>query len=269
MKKINLIIILSALLLTGCKQQELLQGLDQVQANEVIALLQRNNIHASKQKQAKEGFSISVAPEDFAASVDLMNSHGLPRKPEMQIAQMFPADSLVSSPRAEKARLYSAIEQRLGQSLLAVNGVATAKVHISYDADGGDGKPTSHKTHLSALLSYDSRVKNKELLIGDVKKFLKNSFSNVEYENISVVLTPMDSVQRAGPVALKKSAPSYELILSVFSGIACLLLLVFLCLRKSHPQLADRLKNYSKSKKSSNADEILPHHSPEKAVNGE
>lgn len=243
MNKFCIALLVSSVLLTGCKQQELLQGLDQIQANEVIALLQRNNIQAYKQSRAKEGFVIIVAPEDFTASVDLMNSHGLPRKPDLQIAQMFPSDSLVSSPRAEKARLYSAIEQRLGQSLLALKGVTTARVHVSYDIDGGESSSNKKTIHLSALLNYDSEIKNKELLIGDVKKFLKNSFDNLDYDNISVVISPIEKVQRVSPVIIHKSGPSLELILSVVSGVACIMLLMALLLRTRFSSMASKLKS--------------------------
>lgn len=56
---------------------------------------------------------------------------------------MFPADALVSSPRAEKARLYSAIEQRLEQSLKIMDGIVSSRVHVSYDVDTGDSGKTA------------------------------------------------------------------------------------------------------------------------------
>ena len=111
MKYISLFLFI--LLLCGCKQQELLNHLDQQQANDVLAVLQRHNINAEKKDQGKTGFSIYVEPTDFASAVDWLKIYNLPGKPDIQISQMFPADALVSSPRAEKARLYSAIEQRL------------------------------------------------------------------------------------------------------------------------------------------------------------
>ncbi|HCQ1782315.1 TPA: EscJ/YscJ/HrcJ family type III secretion inner membrane ring protein, partial [Escherichia coli] len=115
MKYISLLLFI--LLLCGCKQQELLNHLDQQQANDVLAVLQRHNINAEKKDQGKTGFSIFVEPTDFASAVDWLKIYNLPGKPDIQISQMFPANALVSSPRAEKARLYSAIEQRLEQSL--------------------------------------------------------------------------------------------------------------------------------------------------------
>ncbi|MGR2462654.1 type III secretion system inner membrane ring lipoprotein PrgK, partial [Salmonella enterica] len=102
--------------LAGCKDKDLLKGLDQEQANEVIAVLQMHNIEANKIDSGKLGYSITVAEPDFTAAVYWIKTYQLPPRPRVEIAQMFPADSLVSSPRAEKARLYSAIEQRLEQS---------------------------------------------------------------------------------------------------------------------------------------------------------
>lgn len=58
MKYISLLLFI--LLLCGCKQQELLNHLDQQQANDVLAVLQRHNINAEKKDQGKTGFSIFV-----------------------------------------------------------------------------------------------------------------------------------------------------------------------------------------------------------------
>ena len=87
--------------------------------------------------KAKQDFQF-VEPTDFASAVDWLKIYNLPGKPDIQISQMFPADALVSSPRAEKARLYSAIEQRLEQSLKIMDGIISSRVHVSYDVDNGD-----------------------------------------------------------------------------------------------------------------------------------
>ena len=70
-----------------------------------------------------------------------------PGKPDIQISQMFPADALVSSPRAEKARLYSAIEQWLEQSLKIMDGIISSRVHVSYDVDNGDSGKTATNSY--------------------------------------------------------------------------------------------------------------------------
>ncbi|WP_343464138.1 type III secretion inner membrane ring lipoprotein SctJ [Pantoea sp.] len=186
------IILLGVCLLTGCKQEALLTGLDQMQANEIVALLQKNNIQAIKKEQAKTGISVTVSPEDFASAVDLMAHYNLPSRPRVDISELFPADALISSPRAEVARIYSGIEQRLEQTLNQLKGVVTSRVHVSYDMNNTETDKNRFPVHLSALLRINHEADNATNVIADVKRLLKNSFSNTEYENISVVLTPVE-----------------------------------------------------------------------------
>ncbi|MDE1196469.1 MAG: EscJ/YscJ/HrcJ family type III secretion inner membrane ring protein [Pseudomonas sp.] len=186
--------------LVGCRQPTLLEGLDQPQANEVVSVLLRHNIAASKSGGGKLGYSVNIQPADFAAAVDLLNVYALPSPQRLEVAQMFPADSLVASPRAEKARLFSALEQRLEQSLKSLGDVVSARVHVSYDIDAGEGGRKMEPIHLSALLVHEIGVEP-QLLISDVKRFLKNSFADIEYENISVVLSPRSEIQHSMPSA--------------------------------------------------------------------
>lgn len=186
-------------MLSACKDEALLKNLNQVQANEVIATLLRNNIAAEKMDHGKSGYSITIDKVDLPAAVDLLKTYQLPSPPRMEIARMFPGDSLVSSPRAEKARLYSAIEQRLEQSLQVLEGVANASVHVSYDIDAGENGRSPRPVHLSALVSYEPES-DPALLISDVKRFLKNSFAEVAYDHISVVLSRRPTPQHSPPV---------------------------------------------------------------------
>jgi type III secretion protein J len=196
--KIYSFLVLSCLMLLGCRQPSLLEGLGQQQANEVISVLQRNNIAATKVDNGKVGYSVSIAQADFAAAVDLLTLYSLPSKPRVEIAEMFPADSLVSSPRAEKARLYSALEQRLEQSLNTLVGVVSARVHVSYDLESGEGGRKAMPPHVSALVIHE-RDSEPQLLISDIKRFLKNSFADLDYERVSVVLSKRSMIQHAAP----------------------------------------------------------------------
>jgi len=197
--------ILLCLLLTGCRQPSLLEGLDQQQVNEVVALLQRNNISANKTDNGKAGYSVQIAQADFASAVDLLTLYALPSRPRVEVAQMFPADSLVASPRAEKARLYSALEQRLEQSLGTLAGVVSARVHVSYDLESGEAGRKAKSMHVSALVVHEPDSVP-QLLIADVKRFLKNSFADIDYEHISVVASRRGSIQYATPVS-QQAAP--------------------------------------------------------------
>lgn len=204
--------VLLCLVLTAC-QQDLLKGLDQGQANEVLATLQRYNIAAKKQDAGKTGYTVQVDPADFPAAVDLLKTYNLPSKKRVEIADFFPADSLVSSPVAEKARLYSAIEQRMAQSLKTFDNVISAEVHISYALDGKENTPV----HVSVLIGYQKQM-DAQLFVGEVKRFMKNGLDGVEYENISVVLTQVAPAQYV--VATSQRAPIWPW---VAGGMALLL----------------------------------------------
>ncbi|WP_426811253.1 EscJ/YscJ/HrcJ family type III secretion inner membrane ring protein [Pseudomonas sp. WOUb67] len=207
-------LVLLCLMLAGCRQPSLLEGLDQQQVNEVISVLQRNNIAATKVDNGKTGYSVQIAQADFAAAVDLLALYSLPSKPRVEIAQMFPADSLVASPRAEKARLYSALEQRLEQSLNTLEGVVSARVHMSYDLETGESGRKVAPIHLSALVVYE-RDSEPQRLVNDIKRFLKNSFAAVDYERISVVLSKRASIQHAAPF-LEPRAHKFTWLYGVF-----------------------------------------------------
>nr|WP_241391629.1 EscJ/YscJ/HrcJ family type III secretion inner membrane ring protein [Yersinia frederiksenii]ULG19987.1 EscJ/YscJ/HrcJ family type III secretion inner membrane ring protein [Yersinia frederiksenii] len=197
---LSLIIIL---LLSGCEQQDLLHNIDQQQANEVLAVLQRHNIYAEKNDLGKSSYTITVEKKDFPAAVDWLKIYHLPARPDIEVSQMFPADSLVSSPRAEKARLYSAIEQRLEQSLRTMDGIMSARVHVSYDIESGESGRPLKPVHLSVLAVYDRDI-NPEHKVNDIKRFLVNSFSEMEYNHISVVLSKRSEIQQTPTVQMQK-----------------------------------------------------------------
>ncbi|MFZ4214032.1 type III secretion system inner membrane ring lipoprotein SctJ [Pantoea endophytica] len=188
MKLFSVITVILSLLLVGCKEESLLKDLNQTQANEVVALLEKNNIRTTKKDTGKTGYVISVEKTDFATAVDLMTTYGLPSRARVDVAEMFPSDSLISSPRAEVARIYSAIEQRLEQTLNLMDGVVASRVHVSYDMNNVDAQKGGHPVHISALIRVAAQQADGASLIADAKRILVNSFSHVDYEKISVVL---------------------------------------------------------------------------------
>ncbi|MEX3846707.1 type III secretion system inner membrane ring lipoprotein SctJ [Paraburkholderia sp. BR10882] len=182
------------LILSGCYQPKLLAGLSEQQANEIVAVLQAHNLSADKQDQGKTKFAVAVRQADFPVAVELLQKFDLPTPPRVEVAHAFPADTFVGSPMAEQSRLLSAVEQRLEQNLTAMNNVARARVQISYplkssDEDGKGERPM----HVAVLLTYRNAV-NRDLLVSEVKRFIKNSFLNIEYDSISVILCEAPSI---------------------------------------------------------------------------
>jgi type III secretion system YscJ/HrcJ family lipoprotein len=165
--------------LSACKE-DLLVDLSQEQANRVVATLDRHRIDATKETGEKSRYKVTVEEDDFAAAAAVLDAYGLPGAVDIEVADMFPADAVVATPVAERARLLSAVEQRLARSIAGVENVLNARVHVSY------AEPKT-PLRVSAMVIHDSK-EEEALFIEKIKRLLKNSFAELQYDNISVVL---------------------------------------------------------------------------------
>jgi type III secretion protein J len=217
--------VLALLLMTGCAREPLLESLDERQANEVIAVLLRHNIDADKLNAGKGGFQVQVGPRDLPEAIELMQRYDLPSAPRSQVSAAFPADSLVSTPLGERARLISAVEQRLEESLQLFEGVQSTRVHLNYDANlGTEGRRAERRRmHVAAVIAHAPGV-DEEVLLQSVKRFLRNTFDGIEYDNVSVILTEVEGPRTLAVTA--GSERSLPLALMLLCGGVVLLLLL-------------------------------------------
>lgn len=217
--------LLALLLLAGCARMPLLENLDERQANEVIAVLLRHNIDAQKLNAGKGGYQVDVGARDLPEAIELMQRNDLPSAPRSQVASAFPADGLVSTPLGERARLISAVEQRLEESLALFDGVQSSRVHLNYDANlGTEGRRVERRRmHVAAVVAHHPGV-DEEVLLQSVKRFLRNTFDGIEYDNVSVILTEVE-----GPRTLAVTAGSENTMpwggFLLCAGVALVLLL--------------------------------------------
>lgn len=219
----------AVLVLTACHDETLLSNLSEQQANTVVALLQKHGVASAKQGAAKTGYQIAVDHVDFPAAVDLIQTYDLPAPPDVEISQAFPADSLISTPQAEKARLISYIEQRLSANLSSLSHVVRARVNVSYPVDQDQGNPHG-AMHASVLIVYSDDV-DTQTLISEVKRYVKNSFNDIDYNDVSVLAQRQVPVFRAQVAA--PSTPTfmfYQLgtTLTALFGLSILVAAVFL-----------------------------------------
>ncbi|MEQ4924305.1 type III secretion system inner membrane ring lipoprotein SctJ [Proteus hauseri] len=207
-------------LLSGCKEQSLLTNLDQRQATEIQAVLQKHQISSTRAALGKGLFDITVKQEDVALAIQILEEYQLPTVARIEVTQLFPSDALVSSPQAEKARLISAIEQRLEQSLLVIDSIIDARVHISYPLS-----PTERvipKPHSSALIFYEDSVLNSDQLGEDIRAFIHNAFSDMDEENITVLLYPRN-INKFNVIKAKPSSENSSLFFNPWILLSLLL----------------------------------------------
>jgi len=106
-----------------------------------------------------------------------------------------------------------------------MDGVLSGRVHVSYDIDSGETGRASAPVHLSALVNYQNEA-DPSLLISDIKRFLKNSFTQVDYDNISVVLSKQPALQHQSPMENRgANSGGFNRLLPMAGGVLLLVVL--------------------------------------------
>lgn len=127
-----LVLGLCLLILAGCGRQSLYSRLTEQQANEVEAALLEAGIGARKRELPKDaGFSVEVAQGDVPDAMRVLHERGLPRDLPDTLGKVFEKEGFVSSPLEERARYLYALSQELESTLMSIDGVVLARVHIA------------------------------------------------------------------------------------------------------------------------------------------
>jgi type III secretion protein J len=178
-----LAVVVSCLVLAGCAREALYADLDEQQANEMLAVLVRAGVNATKVR-ADKVCSIEVSRSELPQAMDVLRAEGYPRPTYDSLGQVFHKEGFVSTPLEERARLLYALSQELSHTLSAIDGVILARVHLAIPERRplSDAKPLSSA---SVFIKYKpgSPVVNKTAAI---KALVVNSMEGLPYENVTV-----------------------------------------------------------------------------------
>ena len=181
-------LLLCLALLAGCKV-ELNRGLQENEANEIVAVLMRAGIPATRaSEKAGPGSTVSVEESRFADAVDLLRSRGLPRRSHAVMTDIFKGDGLVASPTEERARYIYAISEGLAGTIAQIDGVLSSRVHIVLpDADAlrKDTTPSSAAVfirHVPGAAVGD--------VVPQIKMLVANAVPGLAYDKVSVIVVP-------------------------------------------------------------------------------
>lgn len=187
-------------LLSACSE-DVVSGLDQRDAFDAQVLLERAGIAVATKSEKGGAFTLSVDSGDHARAIELLSDAGLPRQQHSNVAELFPGDGFLVTPYEQKARMTYAVEQQLAETLSALDGVASARVHVVLPEENGRGL-IKEKARAAALLQYrpganlsDIDMKSRSMLV--------NSVRGLSYEDVSVVASPWSEV--GVPTAAEKS----------------------------------------------------------------
>jgi len=212
------LMLLPLLLLVACGRQELYGQLDEQQANEMIAALRKNNIEAQKQPGDDGVWNVSVNPENFSRSVEVLRANGLPRDQFASLGQVFEKKGFVSSPMEERARLIYGLSQELSHTVSEIDGVVQARVHLAIpepDPLSEKLKPSSAAVFIKYQPGFDLRNQT-----GAIKSLVINSVEGLSYDKVSVVMFPSKAVQAVKPTTVAQIASPLAPIALVMGGLA-------------------------------------------------
>lgn len=181
-----LVVVLAAL--AGCGGNVgLLGSLSESEANEVLGILLKGGVTASK-SGAKTGFTISVDGDSMAESIELLHRHGLPRQRRSRMGEIFKKEGMISSPLEERARYVYALSQELEQTLSEIDGVTAARVHVVLPERLAFAEPFLPSA--ASVFIKHQKGYALESVVNPVRSLVANSIPGLAADRVIVVLVP-------------------------------------------------------------------------------
>ncbi len=221
------------LFLASC-QEDLYTKLTEREANEIVAILQKKGISASRTLSKDGSITVRVDQASFGAAVDILTSAGMPKTKFITMGDVFADNKLISSPTEERARFVFALSQELSKTLSEIDGVVSARVHIvlpKNDPLRQEDKPSS----ASVFIKHEPDASVRALL-PQIKSLVSNSVEGLTYDKVSVVFVPAEKSRAPFPAndSEDKSAPDKALTFittpRLIPGAYGLVLVAVLCI---------------------------------------
>lgn len=192
-----LLLILSILALQACSSGTtvLFSGLTQEEGNEIYSLLLQVGIPAEKGSD-KTGTNISVPKALSSDALRILQSKGLPRDKRSSIGEVFKKESMISSPLEERARYLYALSQELEQTLMRMDGVLSARVHIVLPERTNPGEPLSPSS-AAVFIKYDPRT-SLPAYVPRIRELIFKSIPGISgdpHTSVSVAAVPSENLQ--------------------------------------------------------------------------
>ncbi|WP_372421510.1 type III secretion system inner membrane ring lipoprotein SctJ [Salinarimonas chemoclinalis] len=190
----TLAVLLVALTLAACKT-ELYEGLDQREANAMVAALSRVGIQASREEMDPGSFRVMVAQDDLAAAVEALERVGLPRERYQSLGEIFPGDGLIVSPYEQRVRTMFALNQEISRTVTMIDGVVNARVHVVLPDLDLRGQPLNRPS--ASLVVQHAAGVSAEDLGARIRLVVANAVQGLSYRDVAVAFFPVSGAADA------------------------------------------------------------------------
>jgi type III secretion protein J len=208
--------------LAGCKAS-LYSGLNESEANEIVAALSLGRIDARKERIDGAEWQVQVDEGRIGAALELLRAQGLPHERFASMGDMFQKQGLVSTPAEERMRYIFGVSQELSQTLRSIDGVVSARVHVvipTNDPLSDKVKPSSAAVFIKHRPDADLR-----LLTPTVKDLVAHSIEGLSADQVSLSLFETRAAAARSGAASDEAAGDGRLVLGVLTQRAALLVL--------------------------------------------
>ena len=184
---LGMLIAAACLLFSGCEKETTLHaGLEERQANLVMAALLGDGISCHKTPGEEGTWNVMVDESKFAAAVNLLERKGLPRRAHQGIGEVFKKTGMISSPSEERIRFMDALAQDLSRTISCIDGVIDARVHVVLPENDPFARNALPSSAAVAIRSrWDADLTD---LVPSIKGLVKNAIEGLTPEKIMVTI---------------------------------------------------------------------------------
>lgn len=186
--------------LTACKEKiAIVHDLQERDANEILVVLARHHISATKEKVEKNQtvtWNVKVESEDDMQARSILVANNLPKVRQGGLKGICQDAGLILTPKTEKCREILAYKGEIINSLESIPGVVSADVVLNIpdkedfpDENMPTPRPTASVTIQYLKDSHGSTV----LTEGKVQEFVANGVSGLDARDVTVILSVVET----------------------------------------------------------------------------
>lgn len=201
------------LLMSACTT-ELHRDLDERSANEMLVLLSANSLSAEKVPAAEGGkWDVRVAKREHDDALAITTRSGLPRPKNSARDIITQSQGLVPSPEQERLRNSALVAASLEETLLSMDGVLDARVHLVLPAPAENrvGPQETEKSRGSVVIV--ARSADSSPAADAIRAVVMGAVQGIEANDISVVasISPLPDAEpsrfvRVGPFSVESGS---------------------------------------------------------------
>ncbi len=149
--------VLLASTLTACEVEEVIHGLEEREANEILELLDGTEPPIEAKKMKEDGRIVTykiVVPARFKIDAyKILNKHELPRRQHKGYSEIFAQAGLIPTKAEEQAKSLAAIQGEVARSLQLIPNVLEAEVNLVIPEENPLANPGDEKSKPSASVT--------------------------------------------------------------------------------------------------------------------